>query len=181
MVLRRHPPIYPLQADKSLMVKFPFLRPDIAITPIRPDDVEALHHLHTKSFWHGWDQEAFQSFLHDPQVAGFAARPVGKPHILTGFVLARLSAGEGEILSIAVDPDYRKKGIGHALMDALLRYLHQERAQTLFLEVDEMNMAARALYKRFGFTEAGRRPAYYQSPGGRSDALILQRRLTENI
>jgi len=161
------------------MVGFPFLRREMAIIPAEQNDVEALYTLHAKSFWHGWDREAFQSFLQDPQVAGFIARPVGQPKKLAGFILARLIADEAEILSIAVDPDHRKSGTGRALMDALLRYLHKERAEMLFLEVDELNSAARALYKRFGFIETGRRPGYYQSQTGRSDALILQRKLIQ--
>jgi len=161
------------------MVGFPFLRREVVIVPVEQGDVEALHALHAKCFWQGWDKETFQSFLQDPQVVGFVSRPVGKPHKLTGFVLARLVAAEAEILSIAVDADYRKHGTGYALMDALLRYLHQERAETLFLEVDELNKAARALYRHFGFKEVGRRLAYYKSQTGRSDALILRRKLLQ--
>jgi len=160
------------------MVGFSFLRREMAIVPLAEDDGDALHRLHEKSFWLGWDKESFASFLQDPHVVGFAARPVGRPQQLTGFVLARLVAGEAEVLSIAVDPDYRKNGVGHALMDTLLRYMYQERAEALFLEVDERNAAARALYRRFGFIEVGRRPAYYQGRDGYSDALVLRRRLS---
>lgn len=151
------------------MVGIPFLRHELAVISVTQDDVEAPHGIHVKSFRHGWDREMFQSFLQDPQVTGFAARPVDQPHKLTGFVLARLVAGEAEILSIAVDPDYRKPGTGYALMDALLRHLHPSRVEMLFFEVDELNTAARALYRGFRFTETGRRPGYYQSQSGCSD------------
>lgn len=151
------------------------MRREMAISPIHENDVEALHRLHAGSFWQGWDEEAFQSFLQDSSVFGFAARPIGQPENIVGFVLARLVADEGEILSIAVDPSRRRDGVGHALMRALMRHLHHQRAEMLFLEVDETNQAARALYQRYGFEEVGRRPSYYKSENGCSDALVLKR------
>lgn len=157
------------------MAKLFFKRSEISLARLAPDDSDKLQQLHGRVFPPGWDAAAFTNFLHDPHGIGFAAYITGKPKKLSGFVLARLVAGEAEILSIAVAPESRRKGVGHALMDALLRHLHQERAQTLFLEVDEHNRAARALYKHFGFVETGRRSGYYQSAGKRTDALILRR------
>jgi len=157
------------------MAKLFFKRRDIALARLKQDDCDSLQQLHGRVFSPSWDAAAFINFLHDPHGVGFAARITGRPEKLSGFVLARLVAGEAEILSIAVAPESRGKGIGYALMDALLRYLHQERAQTLFLEVDEHNRPARALYKGFGFVEVGRRAGYYQSAGKRTDALILRR------
>ena len=83
-----------------------------------------------------------------------------------GFVLARLAAGEGEILTVAVARAHRRQGLGWRLMDAVLRELHAQRAEALFLEVDETNAAAIALYRRLGFSEVGKRPSYYQSADG---------------
>jgi ribosomal-protein-alanine N-acetyltransferase len=73
---------------------------------------------------------------------------------------------------------YRRQGLGWQLMDAALRELHAQRADTLFLEVDETNAAAIALYRRFGFREVGKRPRYYQSAdGARTGALVMRRDL----
>ena len=65
-------------------------------------------------------------------------------------------------------------------MDAVFRYLYQERAKQIFLEVDETNKAALALYKSSGFNEVGRRPGYYQTGKGHSDALIMRRNIQQN-
>ena len=81
-------------------------------------------------------------------------------------MLARLAAGEGEILTVAVARAHRRQGLGWRLMDAVLRELHAQRAEALFLEVDETNVAAIALYRRLGFREVGKRPRYYQSADG---------------
>jgi ribosomal-protein-alanine N-acetyltransferase len=61
-------------------------------------------------------------------------------------------------------------------MDAVLRELHAQRAEKLFLEVDETNQPAIALYRRFGFREVGQRPRYYQSAGGRKSGALVMRR-----
>ena len=107
---------------------------------------------------------------------GFAARQVGNPKAPVGFVLARLAAGEAEILTVAVARAHRRHGLGWRLMDAVLRQLHADRAEALFLEVDETNAAA-ALYRRMGFSEVGKRPNYYESGDGRTSALVMRRDL----
>ena len=95
-----------------------------------------------------------------------------------GFVLARLAAGEGEILTVAVARSHRRQGLGWQLMDAVLRELHAQRAEALFLEVDETNVAAIALYRRLGFREVGKRANYYRSPErGPTGALVMRRDL----
>ncbi|RUX85685.1 N-acetyltransferase, partial [Mesorhizobium sp. M7D.F.Ca.US.004.01.2.1] len=112
-------------------------------------------------------------------VFGYAARETGqgaKPPV--GFVLARLAAGEGEILTVAVARSHRRQGLGWQLMDAVLRELHAQRAEALFLEVDETNVAAIALYRRLGFREVGKRPNYYRSAEhGPTGALVMRRDL----
>ncbi|MBA3449065.1 MAG: GNAT family N-acetyltransferase, partial [Pseudaminobacter sp.] len=120
----------------------------------------------------------FEGLLEQDTVFGYAAREIGhgneKP---VGFVLARLVADEGEILTVAVARAHRRQGLGWQLMDAVLRELHGQRAEALFLEVDETNLGAIALYRRLGFRDVGKRPAYYQSEQGASGALVMRRDL----
>ncbi|TIV89777.1 MAG: GNAT family N-acetyltransferase, partial [Mesorhizobium sp.] len=71
--------------------------------------------------------------------------------------------GEGEILTVAVSRSHRRQGLGWQLMDAVLRELHAQRAEALFLEVDETNAPAIGLYRRLGFIQVGHRPNYYRS------------------
>ncbi|WP_299283706.1 ribosomal protein S18-alanine N-acetyltransferase [uncultured Tateyamaria sp.] len=90
-----------------------------------------------------------------------------------GFALWRAVAGEAELLTIAVDPAHQGQRIGHALMQEGIR-LAETKADTAFLEVAQDNAAACALYDRFGFKVVARRPAYYQSGTGRTDALVMR-------
>ena len=88
-----------------------------------------------------------------------------------GMVLARVTADEAEILTIAVMPTARKRGLGRALLRAAMDRAAERGACEMFLEVAIANGAARALYAALGFIQVGRRRGYY--PGG-GDALILR-------
>jgi [ribosomal protein S18]-alanine N-acetyltransferase len=97
---------------------------------------------------------------------------------LGGFILSRLAGGEAEILSVAVAPARRGRGLARKLLDLHLRRLAGLGVGAVFLEVDEGNAPARRLYGRARFRDVGHRPAYYprgtQAP---SNALVLRRDL----
>ncbi|MGU3574193.1 GNAT family N-acetyltransferase [Brucellaceae bacterium C25G] len=155
-----------------------FSKKGFSISPLTPHDSADLEPVHMASFHEGWSAEDFRGLLSEPTVFGFSARQEGLPKKLAGFVLARLVVDEAEILTIAVDKGLRQLGAGHGLMDAVLRHLHHERAESLFLEVDQSNIAAQALYRRLGFVKVGDRPSYYQHADGTyASALILRRGL----
>jgi ribosomal-protein-alanine N-acetyltransferase len=88
---------------------------------------------------------------------------------VAGFLVSRpLGLGEGELLNLAVEPGFRRNGVGKALLQAFLA----EFSGGAYLEVRESNAAALYLYKSLGFKEVTRRPGYYQSP---PDAAIVMK------
>lgn len=91
---------------------------------------------------------------------------------IAGYVVARAIAGEAEILNLAVAPGARRRGVGRALVLAVLHALGAAGAREVFLEVRESNAGARALYAAHGFREVGRRPRYYRRPV--EDAILLR-------
>jgi ribosomal-protein-alanine N-acetyltransferase len=93
-------------------------------------------------------------------------------HDICGFLIARCGLDEWEIENVVVAPGRRRSGLGIALVDELLRQAGQGRIPALLLEVRESNAAARRLYEKIGFSEVGRRPAYYRDPV--EDALLLK-------
>ncbi len=96
-----------------------------------------------------------------------------------GLALIRVAGPEAELLTIAVDPARRRRGIGAALLGEALATASARGAAEMFLEVAAANAAARALYAAAGFAEVGCRPAYYRAPGAEpDDALVLRRGLT---
>jgi ribosomal-protein-alanine N-acetyltransferase len=110
----------------------------------------------------------FETFLAAPATV-LASQP-------GGFALGQVMADEAELLTIAVAPADRRRGLGRLLLDAFLTDCTARGAEAVFLEVDAGNAAALALYHSAGFRMAGRRRAYYHAPDGTStDALVLRR------
>ena len=91
---------------------------------------------------------------------------------IAGYVVALDAADEGEILNLAVAEAGRRRGLGRALVEAILGALRDRGVQQIYLEVRESNAPARALYAAFGFKEVGRRRAYYRRPV--EDAMVLR-------
>jgi [ribosomal protein S18]-alanine N-acetyltransferase len=95
-----------------------------------------------------------------------------------GFLIGRAVAGEAEILTLAVDPNARRRGTGGRLVQGFFTQAQNHNATTAFLEVAADNFAAIALYLRAGFAEVGRRRGYYEQAGYPAiDALVLSRPL----
>ena len=89
-----------------------------------------------------------------------------------GFIVGRAVRNEWEIENIAVTGDARRRGLGSHLLGEFLHHIRSTGATQAFLEVRESNLAARALYEKWAFIEAGRRKAYYQDPP--EDAVVLK-------
>ena len=95
-----------------------------------------------------------------------------------GFLLARVAAGEAELLTLAVAPAARRTGEGRDLVRRFVVAAEGLGATVAFLEVASDNPAAQALYRATGWHEAGRRRGYY-APG--IDALVLRRDLAAGV
>ncbi len=161
-------------------MRIPFMQArhrDFAVAALSASDVPALTAIHREDFTRPWNEAEFDGLLAQDTVFGFAVREVGHGREdPVGFALARLAAGEAEILTIAVARSHRRLGLGWQLMDAVLRDLHARRAEALFLEVDEANASAIALYRRFGFLQVGKRPGYYAGTKGPATGALVMRR-----
>lgn len=95
---------------------------------------------------------------------------------LAGFLLSRIASDEAEILTIVVEFAWRRLGCAQKMVENHCSQLIGRGVTTLFLEVNSENAAARALYRRNGFVEAGLRKAYYaKADGCRGDAVVMRR------
>ena len=87
-------------------------------------------------------------------------------------------ADEAELLTLAVDPDRRRQGLGAQLLTEYERQAQSRGAASSFLEVAADNIAANSLYIQHGYVQAGRRIGYYKTPDQhRIDALVLSKSL----
>ena len=137
------------------------------ILPFDPaSDAAPLAGLHAASFPDAWDAAAISKLLGMPGTFVFRHDD--------GFVMARTAAGEAEILTLAVAPAARGRGLGRALLEAAIARAQQMGAQTMFLEVGADNPHALALYAGLGFAKVGARKGYYSRASGSADALVLR-------
>ena len=146
------------------------------IEPGEARDARELARIHAASFYRGWPSEEFSSFLSDPNSPVYIACDARRR--IAGFALIRIAADEAELLTIAVDPKWRGKRIGRALMEAVFADLMMSPARRMFLEVDEQNVAAIRLYAQQGFASISSRKGYYPRPdGSAATALVMARDL----
>ena len=94
---------------------------------------------------------------------------------VAGFVLIAVVAGEAEIESIAVSPNFQRQGVGKGLLTAAIDGLRAKGVEKVHLELRESNQRALRLYRRHGFEEVGRRAGYYAEPT--EDAILLSLKL----
>jgi len=118
-----------------------------------------------------WDAEALARILALSGGFGYLAWQGEDP---AGFILARDLGEEVEVLSLGVLPAWRRRGIGGALLDAVVAEAGHRRIGSVVLEVAADNVPARHLYADRNFNTAGRRPRYYHRTDGSADALILR-------
>ncbi|KAB7742596.1 ribosomal-protein-alanine N-acetyltransferase [Parvibaculum sedimenti] len=144
----------------------------IDIRPVTSGVAPQLAHVHATGFDEPWGTEAIRDIIAMPGTFGLMAK--AGEHI-PGFVLARVAAGEAEILTIAVAESHRRRGLGRRLMEEAAAASLAGGASVLFLEVAEDNPAAIALYRNLGFTTVGRRPGYYRRSGSASVAALTMR------
>ena len=146
-----------------------------ALRPLRAEAAAECARIHAAGFAYPCGESELESLISDPSALGTAALDPASAK-LRGFVLSRLAADEAEILTIAVDPALRKAGVGRDLLRAHLAEVAAVGAARIFLEVDEHNTAALALYARFGFAKVGERRGYYKQPDGKSASALVMRR-----
>ncbi len=155
-------------------------RQAITLRQAEISDCDILSDLHGRAFRRGWSDAEFESLLVQPGVHALLAQQRNRAgrHMPAGFILYRLAADEAEILSVAVAPEFRRRGIGRKLLEEALRHTYREGARGIHLEVEDSNLAAIALYRGVEFHESGRRKGYYmegrERPGG---ALVMLRQL----
>jgi ribosomal-protein-alanine N-acetyltransferase len=133
-----------------------------------PADAAALVAIERRCFGDPWTENSFREALDSPWSFGLVAHA---PRGLGGYLIGREVAGTGEVLNLAVSPEFRRQGIGRALLRAGLAYFRKRRVEEVFLEVRESNLSAQALYLSYGFRPVGQRSAYYRNP--KEDALVL--------
>ncbi len=153
-----------------------FGRAEAVVEPAGLRDASRLSQLHRASFHRGWGTDEFEQILIERNALAHRLRIGGS---VIGFIVSRTAADEAEILSIAVASKYRGRGLSRDLLRTHLGHLAGHGLKTVFLEVEENNRPARALYERAGFRVVGRRERYYKDSSGQElNAIVMRRDLS---
>lgn len=139
------------------------------IRPASLTDVAALAELERVCFSDPWTTAGLLETIQYETARTFVAQESDR---ILGYVIARISGEEGEILDLAVRPEERRRGIATRLLFAVREALQKDGVREMYLEVRESNHPAIELYRGQGFRPVGMRPRYYRSPA--EDALILR-------
>lgn len=139
------------------------------IRPADPGDVPAIAALERVCFSDPWNTSSLLEVVQSETSFGLVGLDSGQ---VVGYLMARLSGEEGEILNLAVAPGYRRRGLAKALLHFGLGRMLDSGAMEAYLEVRESNRAAIGLYHEHGFRPVGLRPDYYRNP--RESALVLR-------
>jgi ribosomal-protein-alanine N-acetyltransferase len=143
---------------------------------VKPADAADLAAVHAECFHEPWDASAIAEVMTSPGAFGFRIADAEDGAVL-GFALGRAIVGEAELLTLAVAPAARRRGLAQALVAAVAAAAGDAGAAALFLEVADDNAPALALYRALGFEAVGRRPGYYRRMAAVADALVLRRAL----
>ncbi|HAW93990.1 MAG: ribosomal-protein-alanine N-acetyltransferase [Rheinheimera sp.] len=92
---------------------------------------------------------------------------------LLGFYFGQFIAIESQLFNICIRRDQQGNGLGGKLLTHFIAQSEQREATEAWLEVRASNVSAINLYTKLGFIEAGRRPNYYSSAGGKEDAIMM--------
>ena len=94
---------------------------------------------------------------------------------LDGYLIARKTLDEYEVLTLATDINKRRRGIGTLLLTKLMNLAKKDKVLRVILEVSENNIAAVSMYEKLGFKKISKRKNYYNNSEGFSDAHIMEK------
>jgi ribosomal-protein-alanine N-acetyltransferase len=144
---------------------------DFAISAMTVDDLQEVLEIERSSFTTPWSETSFFNELKNPRSISKVARLGGR---IAGYLCASRIIDEGHILTFAVHPEFRSRGIASALIRDILDQLKGEGCRFVCLEVRASNCGARKMYEKFGFRELGVRKNYYLSPVEDGVVMVLK-------
>jgi ribosomal-protein-alanine N-acetyltransferase len=147
------------------------------------DDLPEVIRLNRENLPENYSEDFFEDVLESNPDSFLVAE--GDGGRLVGYIMCRVEVGfplvgrspitrKGHVISIAVDPGHRRRGLGTALMTEGMRALRARGCSEVYLEVRVSNEPAISLYRRLGFRPVRRIPGYYRDG---EDAFVMARSL----
>jgi ribosomal-protein-alanine N-acetyltransferase len=145
---------------------------EIIIRPMTGKDIEDVYEINRLSFSHPWSKESFEKEIYNNKIAHYFVAVMNNK--IVGYIGFWHMFQEVQITSIAVHPDYRRLGIGEALLDYIIDICEKNNVKEIILEVRISNTIAQNLYFKKGFKKIGVRKWYYRDG---EDALVMVKKL----
>lgn len=142
---------------------------------IRCDMVDVLR-IESASFDNPWIEDDFLNVLRQRNCIGMVAELAGR---VVGFMIYELHKGNQEILDFAVDPRYRRQGVGRQMVDRLKAKLSQQGRTELRLLVRERNLVAQLFFRSQGFLAVEVLSNEYDETD--EDAYVMRYRLLPEV
>lgn len=144
----------------------------VRIEPMTRKDLTEVIEIERASFRDPWHPIAFERELENEFSRALTARDAeGR---VVGYAIYWVAGPEYHLLNIAVREDCRRRGIGRLLMNRIIAEALRDKVEFIALEVRPTNVAARAMYRKYGFITVGTRPRYYHDG---EDAEVMIRHL----
>ena len=135
------------------------------------EDIDSVLKICDESFPIPWSRKSFEDELSNMLATYLVARLEEK---IIGFIGLWFVMDECHITNIAVSKEYRNKHVATMLVEEMFKCCKEHEAAYILLEVRNSNVAAKDLYKKFGFNEDCIRKGYYKNPDNtREDAIIM--------
>lgn len=147
----------------------------IQIRPMVLEDCQAVCEIEQTCFTDSWSLSMFQELFRYPTNFYFVAKDDRQ---ICGFAGIMVSLDTADVMNIAVQKEYRGRGLGRRLLEQLTIQAKQCGCEQMFLEVREGNQTARRLYQSFGFAEIAIRKNYYTNPT--EHGIVMQFQFKEN-
>ena len=132
------------------------------------EDLAEVLAIESAIYTHPWTRGNFKDSLR----AGYDCRTWRLEGELVGYFILMAAAGEAHLLNLSVAARHQRSGHGRTLLREAVELARLRGARSVFLEVRPSNLAAQALYARFGFRRIAVRHGYYPEHSGREDALV---------
>ena len=132
------------------------------------NDLESIKEILVSDFDDFWNYSILKDELSSTNSYYLVAKSDNE---ILGFAGIKYVLNDADIMNIVVKKSKRKSGIGSLLLKNIIELCKKLNVSTLFLEVNEKNLPAISLYKKFGFEEVGFRKNYYKE----NNAIVMKK------
>lgn len=143
---------------------------DMIVREMTVQDIDAVHQIECASITPPWSKQGFADGLANENAIFFVAETEGT---VVGYCGLYFAADEGEITNVAVDSQWRQRGIADRILEAVFEDADRKQLSQIFLEVRASNIPAQKLYEKHGFESQGIRKNFYRDP--KEDAIVMRR------